>query len=318
MPFALRNMNIRTITKYLTVMVVFLTAITACDDSKDDDIFDVRPDEQEVDSVAKGVDEISTIPLTVYTSRLEVPALKRGNVFVEHSTLEGQDSLVNYMLEYSPTHHLSRWVAFRFDASNRGIKVSRKSYNIEPQYPADPDLVGGLSDDAYFGGFQHGHLCASHDRRYSREANDQTFYMSNMMPQSSNFNGDYWTIYENFVQTKGRSDSFADTLYVVKGGTLDQVRQNITVDGNVVPVPQYYWMALLRVKGSSYAAIGFWMEHRDDYPEIAASQVNAEILEHAVTIDQLETLTGINFFPNLPDDVERSVELGFTSSSWGL
>ncbi len=312
-------MNIRKITKYLTMMAVALTATTACEDvDEEGDIFNVQPDGVIIDPNAPGVDEVSSIPLTVYTSRLEVPALQSGNVFVEHSTLEGRDSLINYMLEFSPAHHLSRWVAFRFDGSNRAINVNRKSYNIEPQYPADPDLSGGLSDDAYFGGFQHGHLCASHDRRYSRDANDQTFFMSNMMPQSGAFNGDYWTIYENFVQTKGRSESFADTLYVVKGGTLDQIRQNITVDGNVVPVPQYYWMALLRVKGTSYAAIGFWMEHRDDYPEIAAAQVNAEILDHAVTIDQLETLTGINFFPNLPDDVEQTVEVAFTSSSWGL
>lgn len=318
MSLELRNMNICKITKYLTMMAVIFTAITACDDSKDNDIFDVRPDEQQEDSEAKGVDEVSTIPLTVYTSRLEVPALKVGNVFVEHSTFEGKDSLINYMFEFSPAHHLAHWVAFRFDATNRAIKVSRKSYNITPQYPRDPDLQGGLSDDAYFNGYQHGHLCASHDRVYSREANDQTFYISNMMPQSSSFNGEYWTYYENFVQTKGRTASFADTLYVVKGGTLDQTRQNITVDGYLVPVPKYYWMALLRVKGSSYSAIGFWMEHRDDYPEVSSSGINAEILEHAVSIDQLETNTGINFFPNLPDDIESSVEKGFMASSWGL
>jgi len=312
-------MNIRKITKYLTMMAVALAATTACEDVDDEgDIFNVQPDGQVVDPDAPGIDEVSSIPLTVYTSRLEVPALKEGNVFVEHSTFEVQDSVINYMYEFSPEHHLARWVAFRFDATNRATTANRKDYNIKPQYPADPALKGGLSADAYFGGFQHGHLCASNDRRYSREANDQTFYMSNMIPQSGGFNGDYWTLYESFVQTKGRSESFADTLYVVKGGTLDQARQNITVDGYVVPVPAYYWMALLRVKGASYSAIGFWMEHRDNYPEYSAAEVNAEILEHAVTIDQLETLTGINFFPNLPDDVEKSVEIAFTASSWGL
>lgn len=312
-------MNIRKITKYLTMMAVALAATTACEDvDEEGDIFNVEPDGAFIDPDAPGVDEVSSIPLTVYTSRLEVPALKSGNVFIEHSTLEGQDSLVNYMLEYSPEHHLARWVAFRFDASNRALSANRKSYNAKPQYPADPDLAGGLSSDAYFPGFQHGHLCASNDRRYSRESNDQTFYMTNMIPQSSAFNGDYWTIYESFVQTKGRSESFADTLYVVKGGTLDQIRQNISVDGSLIPVPEYFWMALLRVKGSSYAAIGFWMEHRDVYTELLPTEIPMEIYLHTVSIDQLETLTGINFFPNLPDDIEQSVESGFTASSWGL
>ena len=305
--------------KYLPLSVLAVLAITACEDVDDDgDIFNVEPDGAVVDPDAPGVDVVSTIPLTRYTSRLEVPALLEGNSFIEHSSLEAGDSLINYMLEYSHAYHHARWVAYRFDASNRAVSVARKNYSIKPQYPKDPDLSDCLTDDASFMGFQHGHLCASNDRRNSREQNDQTFYMSNMSPMSANFNGDYWTNYESFVQTKGRSESFADTLYVVKGGTLDQTRQNISVNGYTVPVPKYYWMALLRVKGTSYAAIGFWMEHRDDYAELTSTEINPDILEHSVSIDQLETLTGINFFPNLPDDIEREVEASFSAATWGL
>ena len=305
--------------KYLTMMAVMLAATTACEDVDDDgDIFSVQPDGQAIDPDAPGVDEVSSIPLTSYTARLETPALKDG-IFIEHSTFERDDSLVNFMLEYSPEHFLPRWVAFRFDARNRALTANRRSYDAKPQYPADPDLGSkGLPSDAPFNGFQHGHLCASNDRRNSREANDQTFYMSNMMPQSSNFNGTQWVYFESFVQTKGRSEAFADTLYVVKGGTLDDARQNISVAGHVVPVPRYYWMALLRVKGSNYSALGFWVEHRDNYSEIPATEINPMILEHSITIDQLETLTGINFFPNLPDDVERTVEASFSAAAWGL
>ncbi|MBR5715764.1 MAG: DNA/RNA non-specific endonuclease [Bacteroidales bacterium] len=306
--------------KYLTMMAVMLAATTACEDVDDDgDIFNVQPDGDMIDPDAPGVDEVSSIPLTRYTARMETPALQQGNIFIEHSTFERDDSLVNYMLEYSTEHYLPRWVAFRFDARNRATVANRKSYDIKPQFPADPDLGSkGLSSDAPFKGFQHGHLCASNDRRNSREANDQTFYMSNVMPQSGNFNGIQWVYFESFVQTLGRSESFADTLYVVKGGTLDNIRQNITVDGHTVPVPQYFWMALLRVKGSNYAALGFWVEHRDNYVELTATEISPMILEHCVTINQLETLTGINFFPNLPDDIERTVEANFTAAAWGL
>ncbi len=305
--------------KYLMMMAVMLAATTACEDVDDDgDIFSVHPDGQSVDPDAPGVDDVSTRPLTPYTARLEVPALQDG-IFIEHSTFEHDDSLVNYMLEYSTEHFLPRWVAFRFDERNRAVVANRKSESIRPQYPADPDLGSlGLPGDAPFNGFQHGHLCASHDRRNSREANDQTFYMSNMMPQSGNFNGTQWVYFESFVQTRGRSESFADTLYVVKGGTLNIARQNISVAGHVVPVPRYFWMALLRVKGTNYSALGFWVEHRDNYPELPVSEVNSMILEHCVSIDQLETLTGINFFPNLPDDVERVVEASFTPAAWGF
>ena len=306
--------------KYLAMMAVMLAVVTSCEDVDDDgDIFNVEPSGTVVDPNAPGVDEVSPIPLTQYTSRLEVPALQQGNLFIEHSTFERDDSLVNYVLEYSTEHYLPRWVAFRFDGSNRSLVANRKAYDAKPQYPADPDLGSyGLKSDAPFNGFQHGHLVASNDRRNSREANDQTFYMSNMVPQSSDFNEIEWVYFESFVQTRGRSETFADTLYVVKGGTLDDARQHISVDGHNVPVPRYYWMALLRVKGTSYSAIGFWVEHRDDYPELTSTEINPMIHEHCVTIDQLETLTGINFFPNLPDDVERTVEAGFSASAWGL
>ena len=306
--------------KYLTMMAVMIAATTACEDVDDDgDIFNVQPDGEMIDPDAPGIDDVSPIPLTRYTVRMETPALKPGNLFVEHSTFERDDSLVNYMLEYSPEHFMPRWVAFRFDSRNRATVANRKNYDIKPQFPADPDLGSyGLKSDAPFNGFQHGHLCASNDRRYSREANDQTFYMSNVMPQSSGFNAIQWVYFESFVQTLGRSETFADTLYVVKGGTLDNIRQNISVDGHVVPVPKYYWMALLRVKGSNYAAIAFWVEHRDNYPELTATEIHPMIREYSVTIDQLETLTGINFFPNLPDDIERTVESSFSAAAWGL
>ena len=228
--------------KYLTMMAVMLAATTACEDVDDDgDIFSVQPDGQAIDPDAPGVDEVSSIPLTCYTARLETPALKDG-IFIEHSTFERDDSLVNFMLEYSPEHFLPRWVAFRFDARNRALTANRRSYDAKPQYPADPDLGSkGLPSDAPFNGFQHGHLCASNDRRNSREANDQTFYMSNVMPQSGNFNGTQWVYFESFVQTKGRSESFADTLYVVKGGTLDDVRQNISEMLHIACSPACYY-----------------------------------------------------------------------------
>jgi hypothetical protein len=146
--------------KYLTMMAVMLAATTACEDVDDDgDIFNVQPDGEMIDPDAPGIDDVSPIPLTRYTVRMETPALKPGNLFVEHSTFERDDSLVNYMLEYSPEHFMPRWVAFRFDSRNRATVANRKSYSIKPQFPADPDLGSyGLKSDAPFNGFQHGHL----------------------------------------------------------------------------------------------------------------------------------------------------------------
>ncbi len=254
----------------------------------------------------------------LFTRRLEVPALKSGNIFIQHSTKYGNDSIMNYCIEYDTTKFHSRWVAFRFDGITRQKKVSRKDYDISPQYPRDPKLPSeyALEDALYGSGYNHGHLCASADRLFSREGNDQTFYMTNMSPQQSNFNSSYWAEFEQYVQGKGRDKNFSDTLYVCKGGTIDEDKIIKRVADNRIVVPKYYFMALLKVKNGAYSAIAFYMEHKN-YGR-GYSPTYAEMAEHSMSIDELESFTGIDFFHNLPDAIENSVESFHSTSAWGL
>ncbi len=249
--------------------------------------------------------------------RLEVPALHPGNLLISHWSVENGDSVMTYCLEYDYSKFHSRWVAFRFDATTRAKKVGRKDYSIKPQYPIDPYLnsqTGLPSDGLYGSGYNHGHLCASADRLYSRTANDNTFYMTNMSPQLGNFNSEYWSKLENFVQDKGRSTSFSDTLYVCKGGTISSGKTLSFVAGGKMPVPKYYFMALLKVKNEAYSSIGFLMEHKNYGFEPSRS----DLRQHAMSIDELEEFTNIDFFHNLPDVIETNCETRCDVSSWGL
>ncbi len=241
--------------------------------------------------------------------RLEMPKMTADDLFIIHRTdnPSGNDSIVNYAYAYDTRYFHSKWVAFRFDKDTRPKNVARKDYSIRPKYPRDPKLptLYALTDDITFNGYDHGHLCASADRLYSREANDQTFYLSNMSPQIGQFNQNYWTAFEQKVQDLGRDASFADTLYVVKGGTLNDPDQFLGfVAGNKVPVPTHYYMALLKVKNGSYTAIGFLLEHKN----YGVNGSDKYVRQHVVSIRQLEQATGINFFHNLPDAVENAVE----------
>lgn len=261
------------------------------------------------------------------TSRIEVPKLKDGNLFVTHWTREGNDSVMTYCLEYDRSKFHSRWVAFRFDGNTRDKSVSRKSYDIKPQYPADPVLKKLLSslgssqyieDDASFNGYDHGHLCASADRLYSRKGNDNTFYMTNMSPQIGNFNSYYWVTLENQVQRLGRNEKFADTLYVVKGGTIEDGQIIRKVANNRMAVPKHFFMALLKVKNGVYSSIAFLMEHKD-YGYNRGNYAPLSVMAgHAVSVDELEEKTGIDFFHNLPNIVEAPVEQQCSPSAWGI
>ena len=258
--------------------------------------------------------EIST---HAYTKRLEVPQLKAGNTFVYHAVKVGGDSIMNYCLEYDREKYHSRWVAFRFDGNTRSKSVARKDYNISPQYPRDPKLnpAWALEHDALYGsGYNHGHLVASADRLYSREANDQTFYMSNMSPQIGNFNSGLWADFEREIQARGRDRSFCDTLYVCKGGTIDRSSDILKyVASGRMAVPKYYFMAAVAVKNGGYKGIAFWVEHKK-YSDSYSSA--AEMRKFALSIDDLEEKTGINFFHNLPDNLEAAVEASYNATTW--
>ena len=133
-----------------------------------------------------------------------------------------------------------------------------------------------------------------------------------MSPQMGRFNQDDWVDLEGQVQNWGRNSSFRDTLFVVKGGTiLDGQIKAYTRSG--MPVPKYYFMALLCKKyaggQNTYKAIGFWVEHK-------SYGGNPDLRSWAVSIDELEEKTGIDFFCNLPDRIETPVEQTYNIESW--
>lgn len=274
------------------------------------------------DDTGQGGGGVVVTPSRNITSRMETPQVKTDGTtqLVQHSTttLSGRE-IMAYSLEYDKRQHHSRWVAFRFDGDTRARNVSRSD---EP-FADDPQLSADLhiGNRGFGSGYDRGHLCASADRLYSREANELTFYMSNMSPQLSAFNQGYWVTLEGLVQKLGRNASFSDTLYVVKGGTVadNQVKTHITrPNGTRVAVPRFYYMALLKVKNGVYSSVAFWMEHKNyGYTYKNPAPLN-EMKKHARTVNDLEQKTGINFFPNLPDNVEESVEDQLIPANWGM
>lgn len=261
----------------------------------------------------------SYTPSSDIAARMETPRILSDGltVVVSHDVAINGKKVVTYELEYDKSKFHSRWVAFRFDGNTRAQSVGRSD---EP-FMDDPSLSSTLhiGYKGFGPGYDRGHLCASADRLYDRTANEQTFYMSNMSPQLSSFNQGYWVTLESQVQKLGRSKTFSDTLYVVKGGTIKegQIKSYITrKNGNKVAVPKYYYMALLKVKNGVYHSIAFWMEHKEYGYSYNNKAPLSEIMSHAVSVNELEQLTGIDFFPNLPDATEEKVEDQKDINTW--
>lgn len=244
----------------------------------------------------------------VIKDRIELPALSSNpqHQFISHSTTVDGQSVVTYSLEYDKQLRHARWVAFTFYSTTSRLGSGRT--NAWGDDPAIPSQYRSSRSDFY--GYDRGHICASYDRQYSIEANKQTFYYSNMSPQMGQFNQHIWVGLEQKVQDWGRSNVFRDILYVVKGGTIrsDQV---LGYNGpHNIPVPEYYWMALVARKNNNYKAIGFWLEHHD----YGNGPFNFE--NYALSIDELEQKTGFDFFHNLPDAIENAIEAQADYSKW--
>jgi len=246
------------------------------------------------------------------TGIVELPALRNGadDVFITHHTVLNGKEITSFSMEYDKSKKHSRWVAFRFDNQTKQKNVSRSDEPFDIDPAVDPQYQRVQAD---FGkqGYDRGHLCASADRLYSREVNEQTFYYTNMSPQRNKFNAGIWLTLEGQVQSWGRGCTTSDTLYVVKGGTIDKEDQIIKYinDDRSKPVPKYYYMALLLKKGETFKAIAFWMEHSD-------TPKSLRLADYTLSIDELEEKTGIDFFPNLNDRLENALEATYSITAW--
>lgn len=273
---------------------------------------------------------IAGADLTV--TRLEIPHLNSKYDYICHKLFNGD---VNYTIEYDKKNYHARWVAYTYDSKNSAHPYSRTdAWAPEPFYSNDKTFQ--LSTNSFPYGYQRGHICGSAERLSTIEANQQTFYMSNMSPMLANFNEIYWGAYyskhgfngiETIVRDWGRSVTnnksiFKDgTLYVVKGGTIDKnlgyiKSKNTYGDEIKMVIPQYYWIACLFVgKEGSARSIGFYFEHKDYKTPTKEFEQNW-IRTSACSIDDLEKKTGIDFFCNLKDNIENIVESSYNISQW--
>lgn len=293
---------------FLFALMAFSAVLTSCSSSENG--VDNGGDEVVKNNVNSNLKEANQ-----YTHRMEVPRLGKNSVILVHTLRDGE---VNYTVEWDTLKKSNRWTCYEMYASNRETHTKRyRPDDYTKQYPQDPLLENKYrlpGDPLRRSGHDHGHLCPSADRLNSSEANYQTFFLTNMMPQVHGFNAGTWEKMESWVRNQVNASS-RDTLFVVKGGTIDNSSQYTTMDrtGGKLIIPKYYYMAVLMHNATGYKAMGFWIEHK----------VNSDgnLGKYVVNIRELERLTGLDFFCNLPDDTESHVEelnVEQVRRAWGL
>jgi len=232
------------------------------------------------------------------------------------------DGVRNYSYLYDKTRYAALWVAYPLCKSNTsGYGHSsgwRWNPDIEQQYQIN------VKDKAYGtnygdGTYARGHQIPNADRKDSDNKNTQTYYLTNQTPQIQNgFNSGVWNTLEGDIRSLLSS---TDTVYVITGPTYEKVGEtkaikyltatSTDIKPSSVPVPNYYWKVLLKVKRTggtvtSACAIGVWLEHK-------AYSTGTTWTSYVTSVDQIEHYTGFDLFANLPASVASTAE---ANSSW--
>ena len=228
------------------------------------------------------------------------------------SASDGQDLLIhgfpdggrNYAAYWDYKNLVASWVAYPLCAGNIGTSGGRTdSFALDPLLPRDkqPYIPSAFKSGNASGSYDRGHQIPSADRLDWR-VNLETFFGTNMTPQDNGLNGNAWGSLEIKVRNWAKN-SATDTLYVVTGCTGADVAAKYVLDydDKHIAIPAGYYKALLRLsKDKKYTALGIYYDNK------SSNDTNFKGL--SMSIDELEKKVGVDFFVNLPDDVEKVVE----------
>ena len=252
--------------------------------------------------------------------RLEYPQVSYTNLSPTKDGAETKSQIIvkktddygiTYSVEWDNAKVANRWTCYQLHEGNTLSQTDRND-----DFKADPDVaVSATLEDYRNSGFSRGHLCPSADRQCSEEQNKQTFFLTNMQPQWQKHNGGLWKNLEdlvrNYATDDGKTNAINDTE---EDGIYDQKCVGGDGHSHELIVPKFFYMALLHYNKvtDNYHAIAFWTLHED------ANDTNKNYGDYAISIDELEKRTGIDFFCNLPDEVEKQVEAEVDLDFWKL
>lgn len=195
-----------------------------------------------------------------------------------------------YTLSYNEAHEQPDWVAYMLtrDMANGDLPRSNDFREDEAVSTASAQ-----PEDYKGSGFTRGHLVPAGDMKWDRQAMSETFLLSNMSPQDADFNDGIWNKLENRVRQWAR---YYQTIYVVTGPVLDEGLP--AIGPNEVSVPQCFYKVVY--VPDRHMMIGFLVDHRG---------AKDNLRDLAVSVDEVEEVTGLNFFPELGEDMESSFNI---------
>lgn len=235
----------------------------------------------------------------VELGKTEKPAT---NTYFLPSSTTGQIIHHNYYsLSYSEPHEQAEWVAYELTRK----QVQNKDFK-RPYFEVDPAVKTKSAHWRNYknSGYDRGHLCPAGDREFSKEAYNETFLTSNISPQEHTFNAGVWNRLEQKVRYWAKK---YDGVYVVTGGILDDEMD--TIGSENVTVPGSFYKIVYDRSGNEVRMLAFLFEHEES---------KKPLYSFVTSVDKIEKLTGIDFFPALEDGQEQKLEAQSSYKGWSF
>lgn len=239
-----------------------------------------------------------------------------------HGILSGQDTLsrkteipakiegrqeqiiahTGYIVSYNSDWKIPNWVAYELTKQEMEGTVPRSN-----DFIPDPDVSyenSSSTDDYKNSGWDRGHMAPAGDMKWSEQAMTESFYLSNICPQNHNLNEGVWNDLELQIRDLARQN---DSIFIVCGPIVSKQPQTIGYDN--VAVPDAFFKVLLMNKGGKWNAIAFLFPNKSGRKPLST---------YAMSVEDMQIITDINFFPALPDSIEKNVESKVDFTKWNI
>lgn len=206
-----------------------------------------------------------------------------------------QEDIISYTgmtVSFNPRYHIPNWVAWELTADEAAGSLGRND-----KFQQDPDVPGCPQPQDYTrSGYDRGHMAPAGDMKWSEDAMRESFYMTNICPQLHSLNSGAWKSLEEKCRQWVMLDS---SLIIISGPVLRRNPPTEYLGDSGVAVPNEFFKVILAPKANPMRAIGFIMPN---------GKVPGGMQQAAMSVDEVEEITGHDFFSELPDDIENLIE----------
>ena len=199
----------------------------------------------------------------------------------------------SYIVSYNKNYKIPNWVAWHLTAEHTDGNVKRpgNAWHEDTDVP-EPRAT---RNDFKGSGWTHGHLCPAGDNRWDAEAMYESFLLTNCCPQHANLNSGVWNEIERSCRQWAKR--YGD-LYIVCGPILLR-QEHETIGANGIVVPEAFFKVIVCLDNAHPKGIGYVCRNTDG---------NQKKDFHVNSIKEVERITGLTFFPNLPKKVAEKVK----------